>query len=316
MTSLGNKIKTAMDESRILILGTQILLGFQYRAFFEKGFESLPRVYEYLELTGLAMLLVAIALIIWPSAYHRIVRKGNDTADVHEFTSGVMDIALLPIVIALTLDFYVLSWKVWGKLGGLLMAAAIGGIAVVFWFGYGFIDRARQRSRQSRSGNHNSEKAQEGSGMQKTPIHDKVDHVLSEARVVLPGAQALLGFQFATILLESFDKLPLSSKNVHMLSLALMGVSVILLMTPSAYHRIVERGEETEHFHNVASRFVLASMITLPMGICGDLFVVTRKVTENMSASVASSLIALAVFYGLWFGFTLYRRSKWTSLST
>jgi hypothetical protein len=230
---------------------------------------------------------------------------------------GVMDVALVPVAIAFTLDFYVLSWKVWGELGGLLMAAAIGGIAVVFLFGYGLRDRARQRSRQSRyDGNHNSKKAQEGSGMQKTPIHDKVDQVLTEARVVLPGAQALLGFQFATILLESFDKLPRSSKNVHMISLALMGMSVILLMTPSAYHRIVERGEETEHFHNVASRFVLASMITLPMGICGDLFVVTRKVTENMSASVASSLIALAVFYGLWFGFTIYRKTKRGSLPT
>ena len=311
MTKLSDKIKTALDESRMLILGTQILLGFQYRAFFEKGFEEIPRVSRYLKLAGLAVLLLAVALIMWPSAYHRIVWKGNDAEDVHEFATRVMDVALLPVAIALTLDFYVLTAKAWGVRGGILMAAVIGAIALLFWFGYGLIDRARKRRHLSKR-KENSKEAQEDRGMSKTSIHNKVEQVLTEARVVLPGAQALLGFQFATILLEAFDKLPLSSKNVHLISLALMGVSVIFLMTPAAYHRIVERGEDTEHFHSVASRLLLASMITLPIGICGDLFVVMRKVTDAVSASVAVSLIALAIFYGLWFGFTIYRRSTHT----
>ena len=35
MTKLNEKIKAALDESRMLILGTQILLGFQFRGVFE-----------------------------------------------------------------------------------------------------------------------------------------------------------------------------------------------------------------------------------------------------------------------------------------
>jgi hypothetical protein len=202
----------------------------------------------------------------------------------------------------------VVAGKVWGARGWILIAGAIGTIALVFWFGYGFIDRARQHQRRSTRREQRSSKMQQGEAMEKTPIHKKVEQVLIEARVVLPGAQALLGFQFATILLEAFDKLPLSSKYIHLICLALMGISVILLMTPAAYHRIVEHGEDTEHFHNVASQLLLASMITLPIGICGDLFVVVRKVTENTFVSAVSSLLALAIFYGLWFGFTIYRR--------
>jgi hypothetical protein len=309
MTKLSDKIKTAMDESRMLILGAQILLGFQYRSFFEKGFEALPPASQYLKLAALGILLLAITLIMWPSAYHRIVRKGNDSNDVHEFTTRVMDVALLPFAVALCMDFYVVAGKVWGARGGILMAGVVGTVALVFWFGYGFIDRARRHPRRSTRREQRSSKTQEDEGMEKTPIHKKVEQVLTEARVVLPGAQALLGFQFATIMLEAFDKLPLSSKNIHMISLALMGISVILLMTPAAYHRIVEHGEDTEHFHTIASRLVLASMVTLPIGICGDLFVVVRKVTENTSVSLASSLLGLAVFYGLWFGFTIYRKN-------
>jgi hypothetical protein len=76
---------------------------------------------------------------MWPSAYHRVVWKGNDAEDVYQFTTSVMDIALWPIATALTLDFYVLTAKVLGVGGGILMAAAIGATALIFWFGYGFM---------------------------------------------------------------------------------------------------------------------------------------------------------------------------------
>jgi hypothetical protein len=309
MTKLSDKIKTAMDESRMLILGAQILLGFQYRSFFEQGFETLPPSSQYLKLVALGILLLFIALIMWPSAYHRIVTQGNDRNDVHEFTTRVMDVALLPFALALCMDFYVVAGKVWGTRGGILMAGAIGLIALAFWFGYGRIDRSRQHSSRARQRQGRKE-TQEDQEMAKTPIHNKIEQVLTEARVVLPGAQALLGFQFATIMLEAFDKLPLSSKYVHMISLALMGISVILLMTPAAYHRIAERGEDSEHFHTVASRLLLASMVTLPLGISGDLFVVVRKMTNDAAISGVASLFALLLFYGLWFGFTNYRKHK------
>jgi uncharacterized protein DUF6328 len=307
MTKLSDKIKTALDESRMLILGTQVLLGFQYRAVFEKGFDALPRVSQYLKLAALGILLLAVALLMWPGAYHRIVREGNDATDVHDFTTNVMYVALLPIAMALALDFYVLSAKVWGTVGGLVVAVGIGAIALFFWYGLGIISR-RRRGRYTRKNRSVGETEKDEAQMQKTPIHIKVEQVLTEARVVLPGAQALLGFQFATILLEAFDKLPLTSKYIHMVSLVLMAISVILLMTPAAYHRIVERGEDTEHFHTIASSLLLAAMVTLPIGICGDLFVVVLKVTQSMLASIVSAALALIVFYGLWFGFTAYRK--------
>jgi len=57
--------------------------------------------------------------------------------------------------------------------------------------------------------------------------------------MVIPGAQALLGFQFATFFQKPFDSLARSSQQVHLISLVLMAVSIILLMTIAAYHRPV-----------------------------------------------------------------------------
>jgi hypothetical protein len=37
-SELDKKLKTAMNKTRILILGAQVLLGFQFQAFFQDGF--------------------------------------------------------------------------------------------------------------------------------------------------------------------------------------------------------------------------------------------------------------------------------------
>jgi DMSO reductase anchor subunit len=146
--------------------------------------------------------------------------------------------------------------------------------------------------------------------VQHTPLKTRIDQALTEARVVLPGAQALLGFQLVTMFMDGFDKLPNSSKFIHIASLAFIALTVILLMAPAAYHRVAERGEDTERMHQVASTFLMCAMITLPLGICGEVYVVMDKVTNSVAASVSCAVLALALFYGTWFGFTIYRRAQ------
>ncbi len=74
---------------------------------------------------------------------------------------------------------------------------------------------------------------------------------MTEARIVLPGAQALLGFQFITFLTDGFEKLSRTSQILHFVALALVALCAILLMAVPAYHRIVEKGEDTEHFQKL-----------------------------------------------------------------
>jgi hypothetical protein len=128
--------------------------------------------------------------------------------------------------------------------------------------------------------------------------------------MVLPGAQALLGFQLAMMFVEDFDKLPERIKYIHMGGLAAIGVSMVLLMTPAAYHRIVESGEDSESFHRLASRLVLAAMAFLALGIAADFLVVVEKVSGSIAWGAAGAGVVLVLFYGLWFGYSLYRRQQ------
>jgi hypothetical protein len=141
-----------------------------------------------------------------------------------------------------------------------------------------------------------------------TPLDTRIRQVLTEARVVLPGAQALLGFQLVAVLADGFDKLPESSRQLHLVSLVLLALSTVLLMTPAAYHRVVEQGENTEHFHRFAGRLVLAAMVPLGLAIAGDAYIVVAKVTRAPGVAMLTTGLLLAFFFGCWFGYTAYAR--------
>jgi hypothetical protein len=312
MAKLKDKVQTMLDEARMLVLGAQVLLGFNLRATFEKGFEKLPEHAQYLKLGSLALMLVAIALLIAPSAFHQIVEGGGDTRRLHRFATRVMALALVPFAVGLGVDVFVATEKVFGHMPGASAGAGALAFALFCWWGLELLlrwERGPEIGREAEMSKRREAKGGEKEG-QGTETKDKIKHVLTEARTVLPGSQALLGFQFICVMTEGFDKLPDSLKYVHLASLALVAVSIVLLMTPAAYHRIVEEGEETEHFHRFSSRVLLASMIPLALGVTGSFFVVLDKVTHSGALAAASSAVLLLLFFGLWFGYTFYVRSQ------
>lgn len=305
MTELKNKIENALNEGRILILGTQVFLGFQYRAIFEPGFKDLPLQTQYLKTANLGLMLIAFGLLVAPGAYHQIIEKGNDTERLHRFTIEIMETALLPFAMGFGIDFYIIGEKLNGHSFGIVLGLIAVSAALFFWYGLEAIARAK---RGKRKGGGRLAMAKENQG-EKSELKEKIRHILTEARMVLPGAQTLLGFQFVIFLMESFDQIPTSSKYIHLASLACTALSIILLMTPAAYHRLVEEGENTDHFHRFSSRMVLAAMVPLAVGLSGDFFVVIRHVTDSFPLALIGALLLLAFFYGFWFGFTLYRKN-------
>src|SRR5436189_135580 len=123
MTELKEKTQNALDESRTLILGAQILLGALYRTIFEPGYHELPPESRFLVLCALGLITVVVGLLIAPAPYHRIVEGGKDD---HEFTSYVlriMMIALLPFALSLGISLYIFVTKAVGSLYGIIAGA-------------------------------------------------------------------------------------------------------------------------------------------------------------------------------------------------
>jgi Family of unknown function (DUF6328) len=128
-------------------------------------------------------------------------------------------------------------------------------------------------------------------------------HALDEARMVLPGIQALFGFQLIAVFNQRFTELPRSDQVIHLVSLLLVALAVAIIMAPAAYHRQAERGLISAHFIRLASRLVTLAMVPLMLGICLDLYVVSNLILLSRRASVAIVGSLFCVFLGLWFIF-------------
>jgi len=300
--SLKSQIPHALNETLILITGDEILIGFQYTAVFNKSFAQFPSFVQDLQLVGLVLLLLALILVMSPVPFDRIAERGLASRRLCHFVRWAILAALLPFSLGLAIDVYVIAQKIGGQTLGLIAAIVVGLTAIGFWYVLEFVRRSMKGY-----GRMNTNQGDEDH-VEHVELSEKIEHVLGEVRVVLPGAQALLGFQFISVLSEGFDTLSQTSKYLHLFSLGLIAFSTILLMTPAAYHRIVDEGEDTEHFHRLAGAFILAAMIVLALGIIINFYIVVDRVTASLPLAISSAGIMLLVFYGFWFGYTWYRR--------
>jgi hypothetical protein len=302
VTKLHDQVKNALDEGRTLLLGVQVLLGFGFRIVFERKFVRLPYALQVLKLYALALLLVTIALLLWPTAFHRLVEHGNSTNRMRIFATRAIEAALFPFAVALSIDLFIAVAESQGTPMGMAAGGLVIAAALVCWYGFELIVRKRRAGTMTRSHQHPPD--------EQTDLSHKVDHVLTETRVLLPGAQALLGFQLIAIFTAEYEAMSIGMQQLHLASLGAIAATVIILMTPAAYHRIVENGENTEAFHRFASRMLVAAMVPLALGICGDLLVVVQLVTGSSTAAIVAASVALAMFYGMWFGVPLITRER------
>ena len=132
--------------------------------------------------------------------------------------------------------------------------------------------------------------------------------MLTEARVILPGAQALLGFQLAIVLTDTFEKLPSLSQLLHAAALLFVALSVALLITPAALHRIVWAGEDTEAVLRIGGQITILALLPLAMGMAADSFVVLSRVLGSMGPAAVTAPLVLLCLIGLWFGWPLVAR--------
>jgi len=221
---LDRRIKTALDETRLLILGSQVLFGFLLESIFQDGFETLARSSQYLVCVALALMVLSIGCLIAPSMQHRIVEAGQSTARLERATSTFAAWSLPPFIVSLGLGLFIVFQRIFGSLTGVAVGAASAALAGLFWFGLAWLIEGKRRQAMT---------VESGT----TPLATKVEQMLTEARVIIPGCQALLGFQFVAMLTHAFDQLPPDAKIIHAAGLCCVTIATILLMTPAAPHR-------------------------------------------------------------------------------
>src|SRR5690349_2386002 len=133
-------------------------------------------------------------------------------------------------------------------------------------------------------------------------LEQEANHVIEEARMVLPGIQALFGFQLVAVFNNRFETaLSQQEQSLHLASLLLITLAIGLIMAPAAYHRQAERGRLSRYFTDLASNLLTWAMAPLLLGIVLDIYLVSQIILENRAASITIAAAVFMMLVSVWF---------------
>ena len=171
------------------------------------------------------------------------------------------------------------------------------------WDGLGHEDHYGGKERQKAEA--------ERDARETAPLHSRIEQMLTEARVILPGAQALFGFQLAIVLTEAFEKLSSAAAITARARTALCCALGRLAHHPSCNPSGSSGPEKTARaFLRIGGRITIVALVPLAIGMAADCYVVLSRMFggSGTAASIAAALVLFSLL-SLWFAWPFIERS-------
>jgi hypothetical protein len=139
-------------------------------------------------------------------------------------------------------------------------------------------------------------------------LDQELIELLNELRVALPGVQVLFAFLLAVPFANGWTRVTALQRDVFFLAFLATAAASILLIAPSAYHRLRWREGDKEQMLRTANQLAIAGTVFLALGMTAAVFLISDILFEGLWAAVTSALIA-GGFAWFWYGLPLSRRS-------
>jgi hypothetical protein len=150
-----------------------------------------------------------------------------------------------------------------------------------------------------------------GTDREALELKDALTFALEEARIVVPGIQALFGFQLVAVFNQRFEQLfGATAQRLHLAALVLVALSCVLLLTPCVFHRLAGQEHVTRHLLKIASRFIGWGMLPLMLAISIDVGLVGYAVMGSEATGILIGTSALVVGAALWLAFPHWARRR------
>lgn len=149
-----------------------------------------------------------------------------------------------------------------------------------------------------------------GSGREETEtqrLDRNLGELLQELRVALPGVQVLFAFLLTIPFNQRFAKLSTAQEHIYLATLLCTTVASVLLIAPTAYHRITFRRQQKRRLVIVANRLAVVGLGFLALAMTGVILLVTDFLFSTAVTVVCTSLSA-AMFATFWYALPLRRR--------
>jgi len=133
--------------------------------------------------------------------------------------------------------------------------------------------------------------------------------LLEELRALIPGAQVLFGFLLAIRFTSPFTELNAVQRDVYYATLLTTAVSLVLLLAPSAYHRLRFREGDKDAMVRKGNREAIVGTGAIALAFTGVLYLIT-----DLLFTTPAAIIVALVFFALtawrWWAIALFRKAR------
>jgi hypothetical protein len=145
---------------------------------------------------------------------------------------------------------------------------------------------------------------------QRESLQEETRTAIDEARMVLPGIQALFGFQLIAVFSDRFEKLPAVSRCLHLVSIGFIVLAIVFVMAPAAFHRIGERGWVSRALVDITSNFLTLGMTMLMLGLSLEFALIGYMILDDAIAGAALGGVLFVVLLTCWIFLPWRRRGR------
>jgi predicted neutral ceramidase superfamily lipid hydrolase len=134
-----------------------------------------------------------------------------------------------------------------------------------------------------------------------------LNDLLQELRVALPGVQVLFAFLLAVPFQSRFGSVTGFQESLYFATLIFTACSSLLLIAPTAFHRLTFRRQQKERLLLFANRFMIWGLAFLALAVTGAVTLITDYLYGSIP-TIAAGVTSLAAFGMIWLYFPLRAR--------
>ncbi len=149
----------------------------------------------------------------------------------------------------------------------------------------------------------------ESSRRSKEELDQEWSELVEEHRLAMPGTQVLFAFLLVLPFQSRFEELSNQQTYVYYSALLCAAVAIVLLIAPTAAHRMLWRHGDKEALLRTSTLTALAATAFIAAGMTASVYLITDFLFGEPATAVVTSILA-GLFVGFWYGFPLVRRLR------
>jgi predicted membrane channel-forming protein YqfA (hemolysin III family) len=143
----------------------------------------------------------------------------------------------------------------------------------------------------------------------KEELDQEWGELVEEHRLAMPGVQVLFAFLLILPFQNRFERLTDYQEYVYYTALLCATGAIVLLITPTAAHRIRWRQADKEALLRMSTHAAIAATVFIAAAMTASVYLITDLLFGEPATVIVSTLVA-AAFVLFWYAVPLYRRYR------